>query len=192
MPGWLTDGIQQLVSATGAETFSADTNIANGANPQTGAYSMQQLALATSFYNTKLDKTMVAGTRYFTSVNIQTPQIFTGMSVEVGGTGGTDLWDFELHSPTGALLATTLATGTTAGVANTWQQIAFTATYNLTVPGTYWLVVQSNGTSAKFASVNSPTSTLLTGSAAGTLGTGASITPPTTYTANLGPRALLY
>ena len=60
--------------------------------------------------------------------------------------------------------------------ASTWQQIAFTATYNLTVPGTYWLVVQSNGTTAKLATLNSATNPTLTGSATGTLGTAASIT----------------
>jgi len=192
MSGWTTNGVPLLGSATGAETTSFDTNLANGANAQTAAISLQQLALDVSLYNTKLDKTMVAGTRYYTSYTIGVPQVFTGGIVEVGTTGGTDLWNIELHSPTGATLATTLLTGTTAGTASTWQQIAFTATYTLTVPGTYWVVLQSNGTTAKFASLNSPISSLLTGSATGTLGTAASITPPTTYTANLGPKIVLY
>ncbi len=192
MAGWLTNQVPQLVTGLGAEIINADTGYANGATPQMGAYTSVQLALALSWLNNKLDKTMVAGSRYFTSVNIQVPQVFTGASVEVGTTGGTDLWNIELHSPTGVTLATTLLTGTTAGTANTWQQIAFASTYTLTVPGQYWLVLQSNGTTAKFASINTPTSVLLTGSATGTLGTAASITPPTTYTANLGPRILLY
>ena len=192
MSGWTTNGVPLLGSATGAETSSFDTNSANGVNPQTAAFSLQQLANAVSLYSTKLDKTMVAGTRYYTSYTIGVPQVFTGGIVEVGTTGGTDLWNIELHSPAGVTLATTLLTGTTAGTANTWQQIAFTATYTLTVPGTYWVVLQSNGTTAKFASLNSPISTLLTGSATGTLGTAASITPPTTYTANLGPKIILY
>ena len=192
MSGWTTNGVPLLGSATGAETTSFDTNNANGVNPQTAAFSLQQLANAINLYTTKLDKTMVAGTRYYTSYTIGVPQVFTGGMVEVGTTGGTDLWNIELHSPAGVTLATTLLTGTTAGTANTWQQIAFTATYTLTVPGTYWVVLQSNGTTAKFASLNSPISTLLTGSATGTLGTAASITPPTTYTANLGPKIVLY
>ena len=192
MAGWLTNGLPVLGAPTGAETVSFDTNLANGVNAQTAALNLQQLANAVSLYSTKLDKTMVAGTRYYTSYVIGVPQVFTGGIVEVGGTGGTDLWNIELHSPTGATLATTLLTGTTAGTANTWQQIAFTSTYTLTVPGTYWVVLQSNGTTAKFASLNSPISSVLTGSAAGTLGTAASITPPTTYTANLGPKIVLY
>lgn len=192
MPGWTTNGVPNLASATGAETASFDTNLVSGSNYQTASINLQQLALDISLYSTKLDKTMVAGTRYFTSVNIGVPQVFTGGIVEVGGTGGTDLWNIELHSPTGATLATTLLTGTTAGTANTWQQIAFTTTYTLTTPGIYYVVLQSNGTTAKFASLNSPISSLLTGSATGTLGTAASITVPTTYTANLGPKIVLY
>ena len=193
MPGWLTDGVPQLTLTSGAEQISADTEQSSGSYPQTGSLSLQQLALLVSFYGNDLDKTMVAGSRYYSSIVIGNPALLTGVSMKVGGTGGTDSWIFELHSPTGALLATTATAGTTAGTANTWQQIAFTATYNLTVPGTYWLALQSNGNTAKFASINAPTSSgVLTGSATGTFGTGASITPPTTYTANLGPKALVY
>ena len=192
MAGWLTNGVGNLAQFTGNEQASFDTQLASGSNPQTVSVSLTQLANALLYYSQVKDKTMVAGTRYYSSIVIGQPAVFTGIQALVGTTGGTDLWDFELHSPTGTLLATTLATGTTAGTASTWQQIAFTATYNLTVPGTYFLVVQSNGTTAKLATLNSATNPTLTGSATGTLGTAASITPPTTYTANLGPVAMLY
>ena len=192
MAGWLTNGVGNLAQFTGNEQASFDTQLASGTNPQTVSVSLTQLANAIAYYSQVKDKTMVAGTRYFSSVVIGQPAVFTGIQALVGTTGGTDLWDFELHSPTGALLATTLATGTTAGTASTWQQIAFTSTYTLTTPGTYWLVVQSNGTTAKLATLNSATNPTLTGSATGTLGTAASITPTTTYTANLGPVAMLY
>ncbi len=192
MPGWLTNGVGNLAQFTGNEQAPFDTQLSNGATPQSVSVSLTQLANAIAYYSQVKDKTMVAGTRYYSSVVIGQPAVFTGIQALVGTTGGTDLWDFELHSPTGTLLATTLATGTTAGTASTWQQIAFTSTYTLTVPGTYWLVVQSNGTTAKLATLNSATNPTLTGSATGTLGTAASITPPTTYTANLGPVAMLY
>lgn len=193
MAGWLTDGVPQLTTTTGLETINIDTNGPNGVNPQTGAVGMQQLTNLISFYGNGLDKTMVSGSRYYSSINIGFPSVLTGASVRVGTTGGTDSWILELHSPTGVLLATTATAGTTAGTASTWQQIAFTATYNLLVPGTYFIAVQSNGTSAKFDSVNAPTNSgVMTGSATGVFGTGASITPPTTYTANLGPKVLVY
>src|SRR5690348_10867468 len=124
MPGWTTNGVPNTAGPfTGLEQFSVDTGLASGQNPQTAALSIIQLCNAISYYSQVKDKTKVAGTRYFTSVNIGEPATFTGIQALVGTTGGTDLWDFELHSPTGALLATTLATGTTAGTASTWQQI---------------------------------------------------------------------
>ncbi len=192
MSGYITNGVPNVTVLTGNEQASFDTQAANGSNPQTGSLTLQEIATGVLYYGSVLEKTMVAGTRYYTSVVIGNPALLTGISTLVGGTGGTDLWVFELHGPTGLLLATTATAGTTAGTANTWQSIAFTATYNVTIPGTYWLVAQSNGTTAKIATYNSPTSPLLTGSATGTLGTAASITPPTTYTANLGPVQRLY
>lgn len=193
MPGWINNGVPALTAAYGSELFNIDTQFANGQNPQTASIPLSQLVNMISQFGNILDKTMVAGSRYFSSVQFGNPQVLTGLNVHVGGTGGTDSWILELHSPTGVLLATTATAGTTAGTALTWQQIAFTATYNLTIPGTYYVVVQSNGTTAKFSSYNSPTYTgLLTGSATGTFGTGASITVPTTYTANLGPRITAY
>ena len=193
MPGWLNNGTPPLTAAYGSELFNTDTTFANGQNPQTASVPIMQLCNMISFFGNGLDKTMVAGSRYYSSYQVGNPQVVTGAAVRVGSAGGTDSWIFELHGPTGLLLATTATAGTTAGTAATWQQIAFTATYNITIPGQYWVVVQSNGTSAKFDSVNAPTTTgLLTGSATGVFGTGASITPPTTYTANLGPKVLLY
>jgi len=193
MAGWLTDGVSQPATFTGLETFNADTNAVGGANPQMVAYTITQLATALKYFGAQLDKTTVAGTRYYSSVIVGNPALLTGVNVLVGGTGGTDEWLVELHGPTGVLLATSNISGVTAGTANTWQQIPFTATYNLTVPGTYFVALQSNGTTATPATYAAPTNPgLLTGSATGTFGTGASITPPTTYTANVGPIVALY
>jgi hypothetical protein len=193
MAGWITNGTPALTAAYGLEQTNFDTTFANGSNPQSASAPIAQLVNWISFFGNTLDKTMVSGTRYYTSIVVGNPQVVTGISALVGTTGGTDSWIFELHSPTGVLLATTATGGTTAGTASTWQQIAFTATYTITIPGVYYLAVQGNGTTAKLATINAPTHTgIVTGSATGSFGTGASITPPTTYTANLGPRALLY
>jgi len=191
MAGWLTDGVPTLSLIQGIEQFSVDTEISGGAQPQTAAIELIQLAAAIKFLNNAQDKTMVAGTRYFVNVELGFDTDVTGIGVLVGSTGGTDLWTFELHDSTGALVATSLATGTTAGTANTFQRLAFTSVYHA-VAGTYYIVAQSNGTTAKLGTYASPGLPLVTGSATGTLGTPASITPPTTYSANLGPIAVLY
>jgi hypothetical protein len=193
MPGWITNGVPPLTAAYGSEQFDTDTIFANGQNPQTASVPIMQLCNMISYFGNGLDKTMVSGTRYYSSYQVGNPQVVTGIAIRVGGTGGTDNWIFELHGPTGLLLATTTTSGTTAGTANTWQKIDLTATYNITVPGTYFVAIQGNGNTAKFDSVNAPATTgLVTGSATGVFGTGASITPPTTYTANLGPKVMLY
>lgn len=191
MPGLHNNGLPQISKWAGSELHNMDTLIASGSAPQEAMSSTVELATAIAFYNNNTSKTMVAGTRYFRNIVLGTATSITGISVLVGSTGGTDLWNVELHDSTGATLATSLLTGTTAGTAGTFQQIAFTAALTVAA-GTYFIVVQSNGTTAKFGAFNSPTSPLLTGSATGTLGTAASITPPTTYTAGLGPVAIPY
>ena len=194
MAGWLTNGVPVLNAPRVPETVALDTNLFGGASPRkrTSTFSSSPRRSAWS---------VIVWTRpWFPAPAITRPIPFLPLRpsrarVRVGGTGGTDSWILELHGPTGLLLATTATAGTTAGTANTWQQIAFTATYTVTVPGQYWVAIQSNGTTAKFDSINglaSLTGMPFTGSATGTFGTGASITPPTTYTANLGPKIWLY
>src|SRR5690242_18842208 len=111
MAGWPTNGVPILTLNTGAELFILDTEAPSGQNPQTASMSTQQLALMMSFYGNALDKTMVSGTRYYSSLQIGWPAVLTGISVLVGTTGGTDLWIAELHGPTGTLLATSTTSG---------------------------------------------------------------------------------
>lgn len=191
MSGWLTPGFPQLSVFTGNEQINLDTQLSQGAAPQSAQTNLIQLATALKWLSASADKTTVAGTRYFVGVDIGSDTLLTGIEVLVGGTGGTDLWIFELHDSTGALVATTATAGTTAGTANTFQRIAFTAPYEATA-GQYFIVVQSNGTTAKPAVYSSAGLSLLTGSSAGVFGTGAAITPPTTYTASMGPVAQVY
>ena len=211
MAGWLTNGFQNLATIFGGEKFPVDTNIPNGAQPQSAKVSLQTLAAALLYLGNYSSKTTVAGTRYYSSFDVSAPNpsyadggaeqlspvaLITGVQVLIGTTGGTDNWLVELHDSTGALIATSATAGVLVGTAGTWQQIAFTSTVSL-VPGTYFIVVQSNGTTAHPAVYNFPapvanTAALVTGSATGTFGTGANFTPATTYTAGVGPVALLY
>ena len=207
MAGYFTNGVSRQPTFYGSEHFAWDIINAGGASPLQGSSSITLLATALAYFSNFASKTTVAGTRYITSITItegqgdttntdgvidSAPQLVTGVNVLVGSVGGTDSWIVELHNSSGALVATSATAGTTAGTAGTWQQIPFTAPYSA-APGTYYIVVQSNGTTAHPAVYNSPTnSQLLTGSATGTFGAGASITPPTTYTAALGPVSFLY
>lgn len=211
MAGWLTEGFPNAAIVYGGERFPIDTGFPGGQAPQSEKISLMTLVAAIKLFSTTASKTMVAGTRYYSSMNVQAPNpsaadggsveaapvaTITGVQVLVGGTGGTDNWLVELHDSAGNIVATSALAGVVAGTANTWQQIAFTSTVSL-VPGLYYLTLQSNGTTATFADYNFPapvaqTTPLITGSVAGVFGTTANFTPATTYTANLGPVALLY
>lgn len=192
MSGLLTVGYPQRTGWTGAEQFPLDTLNAQGISPETAMTSLLALAAAISFFSNSLSETTVAGSRYFSSYNVVgAPTTFTGISALIGATGGTDKFIYELHDSNGNLVATTALAGVTVGTAGSWQQIPFTAPVTVQ-PGTYFLVVQSNGTTAKIGAYNAPGLSILTGSATGTFGTSAAITPPTTYTAGVGPIALLY
>lgn len=191
MAGWLTPGFPQLDVFTGAEQINLDTELSSGANPQSAMSTTMQLATALKWMAASVDLTPVAGSRYYSSFTLGSDATLTGIAQLIGGTGGTDLWIFELHNSAGTLVATSATAGTTAGTANTWQRLAFTAPYEATA-GDYFLAIQSNGTTAKPAAYSSAGLPIFTGSATGVFGTGAAITPPTTYTASLGPVALVY
>lgn len=209
MSGLLTNGMNLGALYTGNERFPVDTQAASGANPQVEAMTIARLATLAKYYGATADRTTVAGSRYYISTNVGSPPVtgagigspssptpppnttITGIAILMGSVGGTDNLIVELHDSTGALVATSLLAGTLAGTANTWQQIAFTTPYSAPA-GTYFIAVQSNGTTAHPAVYNAPTSPHLSGSATGAFGTSASITPPTTYTTLLGPSALLY
>jgi hypothetical protein len=191
MPGWLTNGMPLDADFTGNELFPLDTELSAGSPPQSAAISLVQLAAAVAFYSNTLAVVGVNGTRWYTSVVIGSPTVINGISYLVGSTGGTDKAIVEVHNSAGVLVATSDTSGTTVGTAGTFQQIPLTAAYTAQA-GTYFLTVQTNGNTAYIGTYNSPTSPLLTGNATGTFGTGASITPPTTYTAAKGPVALIY
>lgn len=195
MSGLLTNGVPLLANPTGAERLPVDTQLLNGQNPQSAAMSLMQIALAVTMLQNNTSLTPVAGTRYYVSTQIgiagSGPTLLTGIQALIGATGGTDKFIYELHDSAGNLVATTALAGVTVGTAGTVQQIPFTAPVSVQ-PGTYFIVVQNNGTTARIAALNSPVAPLLTGSATGTFGTSASITPPTTYTAGVGPVASVY
>lgn len=94
-----------------------------------------------------------------------------------------------LYDSTGAIVArsaSTAASGTAA-----FQLVPFLTAYAAKGPGKYYAAVQANNTGQKFrAHANGVASTTtLTG---GTYGTFVSFTPPTTFTADVGPIAATY
>lgn len=140
------------------------------------------------------NKAMVAGTVWYADIFIPTPSItLTGIGVLNGATVATDKGIVSLYDSTGVLLANSALAGATTSGANTFQQYAFTGTYQILKPGRFWVAYQSNGTTDTIRTIATATwIDVLSGNAAGVFATLPAITPPTTFTADLGPVAYVY
>lgn len=211
--GFLTEGLPALALFTGAEEINADTQLAAGSIPQSEKIALYKMALLFTTMLNSLDKTMVAGTIYYSQIAIgftytPTPRgtpiqenqfAITGINVPVGTPGASDTWHVGVWNSAGVLVARSVTAGVTAGTALTIQQIPLYQTDGSTVgpvtigSGTYYIGLQSSGTTAKFKSINSPIWPVNTGSQTGAAGTLPAISPiSATFTANLGPLVSFY
>lgn len=135
-----------------------------------------------------------ATTVYLTQIYIPYSVTLTGIAVLNAATVGTDKYIVALFNSSGTALANSALAGTTTAGASVYQAIAFTSTYTISAPGTYWIALYVNGTTDRFYSI--PTigqSGGLAGSVTGQVfGTVATLTLPTTFTADKGPIAYVY
>lgn len=140
------------------------------------------------------NKTLVSGTVYVADIFIPLASVtLTGIGVLNGATVGTNNGLVSLYDSNGNLLANSALAGALTSGANTFQQYAFTATYTTIKPGRFWVGYQANGTTDTIRTVATATwIDLLTTSTAGTFGTLPAVTPPTTFTADVGPVAYVY
>ncbi len=133
------------------------------------------------------DHTIVATETQIVEISINQAMLVTGVAVFNGSAVAGNL-KVGLFSSAGALLAqsaSTAASGTDA-----FQRIAFTAAYQA-APGRYYVGVQGNNTGGKINShpIGNFGASVKTGE---TYGTFTTITPPTTFTADVGPMGGLY
>lgn len=210
--GFLNEGLPALATFTGAEELNADTQLAGGSMPQSEKIALYKLALLLTTMLNSLNKTMVAGSIYYEGIGVgftytpiprgsaisENSFAITGVNVPVGATGGTDTWHVYVFNSAGTLVARSILAGVTAGTALTVQQIPLYQPDGATIgpvtlpSGTYYIGLQSNGTTANFKSINSPIWPTFTSSQTGVAGTAPTFTAPTTFTANLGPLASFY
>lgn len=135
-----------------------------------------------------------ATTVYLSQVLVSAPTTLTGIKINSAATVGTNKYLVALFDSTGAVVATSALAGVITANANAYQTIAFTAPVAVVGPASYWIGLYLNGTTDRFYSL--PASKApggLAGSiAAQTFGTVVAITPPTTFTADVGPVAYTY
>ena len=137
--------------------------------------------------------TPTAGSLYWAEVFIDRPITLTGIAPLNAATVGTNKYVVALYDSTGAVLATSDLAGTTTSGADAFQQIPFTATEDITQPGRYWIGLQLDGNTDRFRTIAASTFIdVFTKSSAAVFGTITNFTPPTVFTANVGPIAYVY
>lgn len=131
---------------------------------------------------------------YVTQIYIPFNVTLTGVYVNNGATVGTNKYVAALFDSTGAALANSTLAGVTTSGADGYQQLPFTGTYAAVGPGVFWVGIYVNGTTDRFRSVPAVGQYAgFTGDLTGqTFGTVAAITPPTTFTADVGPIVFTY
>lgn len=139
-------------------------------------------------------KTTVAGTLFCADVFVERTFTATGIGVLNAGTVGTDNGLVALYDTGGALVANSATAGAVTASANAFQQRNFTATVLLIGPAQYFACYQSNGTTDNIRTVAASTFIdVLTTSFTGVFGTvPATMTVPTTFTADVGPIAYVF
>ncbi len=138
--------------------------------------------------------TDTAGGEYASQIFIPANVTLTGACWLNAGTVGTDKRLAILWDASGAVVANTATAGVTVAGASQYQCAAWTSTVSVVGPATYYVGVQTAGTTATFyayATGGAPTNygTSLT---TGTFGTVTAITAPTTFTTAQGPLMMVY
>lgn len=134
------------------------------------------------------DTTPVVTETYVARVFVPANCIVTGLSL-LNGSAVSGNITLALADSSGNIVAKTASTAQ-AGIA-AYQQVPFTAAVNLKGPGEYFALLQVDNITARFRShiLGNFKAGKITG---GTYGTIINITPPTGFTASLGPIADTY
>lgn len=140
------------------------------------------------------DNACAANTVTWSAIYFPFNMTVTGLGYLIGSVGGTNKVVLSLYDGSGTFLkSTTLAGGgTTVGTAANWQTIDLTATQAVTGGSVYYVATNFNGNTAKYRGYPGPGLKFVTGTAAQTLGTPATITPGSSFTNDVGPIMFAY
>jgi hypothetical protein len=182
---------QTLTSGGNVTTQASGAGISVPTAPQ-GARILPNTNIQ-AFASLGTNTTMVAGTLYRSEIFVPHLATWTGIGILNGATVGTDNALVALYDTNGVLITNSAVAGAVAAGANAFQNYAFLNTVTLT-PGRYFIAVQQNGTTAtKRTHAAANGGNQMTASSTGTFGTvPTSFTPPTTFTADVGPIGWLY
>jgi hypothetical protein len=139
------------------------------------------------------DTAGVAGTEFVNVMDLPQSFVATGLSALSGGTTTSNTVIVAIYDGGGNLIGNSVSTGTTIGTTNVFTDYNFTKKLVLVGPHRYFITVQLSGTDHIRTVATATFQGLLTTSIVGTAGTiPATITAPTTFTADKGPIACLF
>lgn len=186
--------VTPTLSVTSTSAFTGAATFTGGYTPATVSTHVWTAGGSVVLATAGTDAACSNGARYWSEIMIPYNMTITGISYLIGSVGGTDSVVVQLCNSAGVEVATSRPVGTAAdlvGTAANFQSVALSAPYAATA-GLYYIVVQFNGTTAKFRTYPIPGSKFIAGTVAGTWGTKANITPGTTFTADKGPICITY
>ena len=132
---------------------------------------------------------------YYAALFIPFTVTLTGIIASVPtAEANTDKWNAAIWPAAGgAALANSFLSGTACpnNVAEDFA-LPFTGTVMIPGPAVYFAGIQSNGDTCRLEVFNNNVEGFATGDTAGTFGTVISLTPPSTYTASVGPMLKTY
>lgn len=182
-------GVFTTVSASG--TFTPTGGIAPAAgftiDPSADGNTCQHPAMVST---DGTDVTPAVTETFVAPVNVRSNETITGVRLFNGSATAGNV-TIGLADSTGAPITAALTASTALSGTDAYQTVPFAAPYAAKGPATYYVQVQYNNTGARlnaivFATCNTVKQT------SQTYGTMASFTPPTTFTASVGPYASLY
>jgi hypothetical protein len=162
----------------------------SGGLPVTTSPRVSAVVASSLTYGT--DSTPVATEVYIAEIHTKSNVTLTGVEYLIGSVGGTDKAIAVLYDTDGKVLANSATAGTTVGTTATWQQLAFTSTYQAKGPQQYFIGISLNGNTARLRTIPVGPRLATAKQTGQTFGTLTTITAPTTFTADVGPVAGLY
>lgn len=185
--------------STGAVTITPATTVTGALTPTGGVVAAGGFAYVPSGIHTGgitarvstdgTDATPSVTETYVAVVSIPANATVTGISIFNGSATGSGNVTAFLANSTGTVVASSASTAISG--TDVFQRVPLSSTYDAKGPATYYVATQYGNTSSRFNThafgdfrVGKITSTVY--------GTLVSFTPPTTFTADLGPIASLY
>ena len=175
------------VTASGAISNTTGLTAATGSTAPTVAHSG---AIGASSATMGTDTTPSVTETYIVEIPVIANATFTGISI-LNGTAVAGNIQMSMATSAGVPITAAKTASTAAAGTAAFQQVPFATPWAATGPGKYFILLQCNNTGYRFRShaVGNFGASKKTGE---TYGTFTTVTPPTTFTANLGPIADLY